>query len=162
MICVCNSFAQSWTQWWAGAVIQTTAQSTQTQDRGCCHMPVPAGKNVTIALIYCFIYMWHDQGKWVNFLWLQNASFWCKPHYNWISVVTEFDNAKNNKKQRNLNTVYANISKTTSPTSDSFLLIMSHIMICKWHVWRRGGGVILQLKIEISQDISQFKAGRAG
>ena len=30
-------------------------------------------------------------------------------------------------KQRNLKTVFANISKTTFPTSDSFLLIMSHI-----------------------------------
>ena len=28
-----------------------------------------------------------------------------------------------------MNPVYANISKTTSPTSDSFLLIMSHIMV---------------------------------
>ena len=38
-----------------------------------------------------------------------------------------FVNAKNNIKQSNLNTVFANISKTTSATSDSFLLIMSHI-----------------------------------
>ena len=30
-------------------------------------------------------------------------------------------------KQRNFNTVLVNISKTTSPTSDSFLLIMLHI-----------------------------------
>ena len=41
-------------------------------------------------------------------------------------------------KQRNLNTVFANISKTISPTSDSFLLIMSHIvniiMGAKWFV----------------------------
>ena len=46
-------------------------------------------------------------------------------------LVTEFNerfvNAKNNIKQRNLNTVFANISKKTLPTSDSFLLIMSHI-----------------------------------
>ena len=35
----------------------------------------------------------------------------------------------NNMKQRNLNTVFANISKATSPTSDSFLLIMSYMMI---------------------------------
>ena len=33
-------------------------------------------------------------------------------------------NAKNNVKQRNLNTSFANISKTASPTSNSFLLIM--------------------------------------
>ena len=38
-----------------------------------------------------------------------------------------FDNAKNNMKQRYFNTVFANISKTTFPTSDPFLLIMSHI-----------------------------------
>ena len=42
-------------------------------------------------------YMWHDQGKWVTcrkfqfqfyyttFSKLENASFWCKPHNNWIS-----------------------------------------------------------------------------
>ena len=41
--------------------------------------------------------LWHDQGKWVTcrkfqfqfsytiFSKLQNASFWCKPHYNWRS-----------------------------------------------------------------------------
>ena len=38
-----------------------------------------------------------------------------------------FVNAKNNLKQRNLNTVFANIPKTTLPTSVIFLLIMSHI-----------------------------------
>ena len=47
----------------------------------------------------------------------------------WLRSYERFDNAKNNIKQRNLNTVFANISKTTSPTSDSFLLIMSHISI---------------------------------
>ena len=68
-------------------------------------------------------YMWHDQWKWVTcrkcqflfsyttFLQLQNASFWCKPHYNWIWSYEEFNNAKNNIKQRNLNTVFAIISK---------------------------------------------------
>ena len=42
-------------------------------------------------------HLWHDQGKWVTrrifqllfsyttFSKLQEASFWCKPHYNWIS-----------------------------------------------------------------------------
>ena len=43
----------------------------------------------------------------------------------WLQSYEGFDNAKNNMKQRNFNTVYSNISKTTSPTSDSFLLIMS-------------------------------------
>ena len=45
----------------------------------------------------------------------------------WLQSSEEFVNIKNNIKQRNLNTIFANISKTTSPTSDSFLLIMSHI-----------------------------------
>ena len=46
----------------------------------------------------------------------------------WLQSYEGFDNAKNNMKQRNLNTVVANISKTTSPTSNSFLLIKSHIL----------------------------------
>ena len=45
----------------------------------------------------------------------------------WLQSYAKFDNAKNNIKQRNLNLVFCYISKTTSPTSDSFLLIMSHI-----------------------------------
>ena len=45
----------------------------------------------------------------------------------WLQSYAGFDNAKNNIKQRNLNHVFANISKTTSPTSDSFLLIMSQM-----------------------------------
>ena len=45
----------------------------------------------------------------------------------WLQSYEGFVNAKNNIKQRNLNTVFDNISKTTSPTSDSFLLIMSHM-----------------------------------
>ena len=44
-----------------------------------------------------------------------------------VTSYEGFDNSKNNMKQRNLNAVFANISKTTSPTSDSFLLIMSHM-----------------------------------
>ena len=47
----------------------------------------------------------------------------------WLQSYEGFDNYKNNIKQRNLNTVFANISITTFPTSDSFLLIMSHM----WH-----------------------------
>ena len=46
----------------------------------------------------------------------------------WLQSYEWFINGKNNIKQRNLNTVFANISKTTSPTSDSFLLIMSPIL----------------------------------
>ena len=48
--------------------------------------------------------------------------------YVWLQSYEGFDNAKNNMKQKQLNTVFANISKTTSPTSDSFLLIMSHLL----------------------------------
>ena len=44
----------------------------------------------------------------------------------WLQSYKEFINATNNIKQRNLNTVFANISKPTWPTSDSFHLIMSH------------------------------------
>ena len=50
----------------------------------------------------------------------------------WLQSYEGFVNTKNNIKQRNLNTVFANISKTTSPTSDSFLLIMSHIRTNIW------------------------------
>ena len=42
----------------------------------------------------------------------------------WLQSYEEFVNAKNNIKERNWNTVFANISKPISPTSDSFLLIM--------------------------------------
>ena len=48
----------------------------------------------------------------------------------WLQSYEGFENAKNKMKQRNLNNVFGNISKT-SPTSDSFLLIMSHIMYIK-------------------------------
>ena len=51
----------------------------------------------------------------------------CTPTLVWMHLYDRFDNAKNNIKQRNLNTVFANISNTTLPTSDSFLLIMSHV-----------------------------------
>ena len=47
----------------------------------------------------------------------------------WLQNYEGFDNAKYNMKQREWNTVFANISKTTSPTSDSFLLIMSQFGI---------------------------------
>ena len=40
----------------------------------------------------------------------------------WLQSYEEFVNAKNKVKQRNWNTVFANISKPISPTSDSFLL----------------------------------------
>ena len=43
----------------------------------------------------------------------------------WLQSYEEFVDAKNNIKQKNLNTVLANISKSISPTSDSFPLILS-------------------------------------
>ena len=45
----------------------------------------------------------------------------------WLQSYAGSDHAKYNIKQRNLNPVFANISKT-SPTSDSFLLIMSQML----------------------------------
>ena len=50
----------------------------------------------------------------------------------WLQSYEGFDNAKNSMKQRNLNTVFANISKSTSLTSDSFLLIMSHCVVLEY------------------------------
>ena len=52
----------------------------------------------------------------------------------WLQSYEGFDNAKNSMKERNLKTVFANISKTTSPTSDSFLLIMSHLVTHLWEI----------------------------
>ena len=48
--------------------------------------------------------------------------------YIWLQSYEGFVNAKNSIKQRNWHTVFANISKPISPTSDSFLLIMSHLL----------------------------------
>ena len=46
----------------------------------------------------------------------------------WLkSSRPEFVNAKNNIKQMNLNTVFANLKTNISYISDSFLLIMSHV-----------------------------------
>ena len=39
----------------------------------------------------------------------------------WLQSYEGFDNARNNMKQRNFNTGFANISETTSPTSGSFI-----------------------------------------
>ena len=55
----------------------------------------------------------------------------------WLQSYEGFDNAKNIIKQRNLNTVFANISNTTSPTSDSFLLIMSQMTLCGQTFWMK-------------------------
>ena len=46
----------------------------------------------------------------------------------WLQSYEQFINTENNIKQRNLNSFFANISKTISATSDSFPLIMSHVL----------------------------------
>ena len=47
----------------------------------------------------------------------------------WLQSSEEFVDDKNNKKQKNLTTVFVNISKTIFPTSDSFLVIMSQYVV---------------------------------
>ena len=47
----------------------------------------------------------------------------CKSDY--IQSYEQFIRTKNNIKQKNLTSFFANIAITISPTSDSFLLIMS-------------------------------------
>ena len=88
--------------------------------------------------------MWHDQGNESlvenfnsyflaplshNFNMLHFDPIPITIGYIWLQSYEELANAKNNIKQRNLNNIFANISKTTSPTSDSFHLIMSHMMV---------------------------------
>ena len=87
-------------------------------------------------------YMWHDQGKLVTCWNISILSF--LRHFVitpkclilmqtplkldiWLQSCEEFVNAKNNIEQRNLNPVFANISKTIWLTFDSFLLIMSQM-----------------------------------
>ena len=60
----------------------------------------------------------------------------------WLQSYEEFVNDKNIIKQRNLNTVFANISKAIWPTSNSFLLIMSHMSLTT-HLVRTWGDTIL-------------------
>ena len=68
--------------------------------------------------------------SYATFSWFQDASFWCKlPLKLDIWLQREFVDSKNILKQKNLNIVYANISNSIFPTSDSFLLIMSHIIM---------------------------------
>ena len=86
--------------------------------------------------------MWDDQGKWVTCRKIYIPSFLC--HFLitskcfilrqtslkldiWLQSYKQFVNTENNIKQKNLNTVFANISKTIFATSDSFLLIMSQM-----------------------------------
>ena len=60
----------------------------------------------------------------------------------WLQSYEELVNAKNNIKERNWNTVFANISKPISPTSNLVLLIMFHICQnvykCNWSCMIQG------------------------
>ena len=68
--------------------------------------------------------MWHDPGKWVT---CRRFSILRFLHH----FLAELWAIYQCWKQRNLNSIFANISKTISVTSNSFPLIMSHI--CYWN-----------------------------
>ena len=57
----------------------------------------------------------------------------------WLQSYEQFIKAENNIKQKNLNSFFANISKTLSATSDSFPLIMSQM--CLLYRFKGQGGV---------------------
>ena len=88
--------------------------------------------------------MWHHQEEWVTCRNISISSFLCyfliptkcfifsqTPFYFdvWLPSYEEFINAKNNINQKNLNTLFANNSKSVSPTSDLFLLSVSQLFI---------------------------------
>ena len=98
--------------------------------------------------------MWHDQGKWVtcrkcpipvflgHFLITPKCFILIQTLLQldiWLQSYEELVNAKNNIKQRNLTTVFANISKSISPTSDSCLLIVSHMLTeqTRWFLMKK-------------------------
>ena len=69
---------------------------------------------------------------------LQMLHFYANPSTIGLSgyrVMKNLTMLKNNIKQMNLTPVFANILKTISPTSDSFLLIMSHILFSFAGLW---------------------------
>ena len=91
------------------------------------------------------LHMWHDQGKWVTCRQYSILSF----QYNllahiksyilihtplqsdiWSKRYEQFFEFQNNVKQRNMSSVLAYNSKSILATSDSFPLIMSHILLC--------------------------------
>ena len=77
--------------------------------------------------------MWHDQGKWVPCRNISILSFSCPLFISFRVLWCKKLMMQNNMKQKNWNTVFA-ISKTISPTSDSFLLIMSHYVLNPTHL----------------------------
>ena len=115
-----------------------------------------------IHIFYCIIswnHMWHvtrsrgmshmsvifnfDFLK-INYLSIWNATFWSKPYLNWTSGCRDmgiFLKFPNNEKHKDLSPLSTYNSKSIFPTSDSFPLIMSHILsfflhefVCVWHM----------------------------
>ena len=65
----------------------------------------------------------------------------------WLQSYEEFVDTKNNINQKNLNTVFAHFSESIFPTSDSFLLIMSHMTFLPLRNDSSGHGRFLTLAI---------------
>ena len=61
----------------------------------------------------------------------------------WLQSYEGFDNAKNNMKQRNLNTVFANISKTTFPISD--FIPLDHVTYFYCFGWKSHAVCLIRL-----------------
>ena len=87
-------------------------------------------------------YLWHDQGKWVTCRQFSIFSFQYKSLVHvkcyiliqipfqsdtWFQRYGQLFNFKNNVKHKNLSPVLAYNSKSIFRTSDSLLLIMSHL-----------------------------------
>ena len=94
-------------------------------------------------------YMHHFQTKWkcsmvLHVTWSREMShlskcqflfsytifwFWCNPHYNWISGYRVMKDLTmlNTLWNKGVWTLFLPISQNNMPTSDTFLLIMSHI-----------------------------------
>ena len=93
------------------------------------------------------LHLWRDQGKWVTCRQYSILSF----QYNlpahiksyilihtplqsdiWFKRYEQFFEFQNNVKHRNMSSVLAYNSKWILATSDSFLLIMSHMCLLIW------------------------------
>ena len=83
--------------------------------------------------------MWHDQGKWVTcrkfqflfsyttFSKLKNASFSCKPHYNWISGYRVMKDLKMLKQYKTKEFEHCFFQYLTNNTSDIRLILLDHV-----------------------------------